>query len=264
LHSLLRLEGLIFKNLQRNSYTPKFITIFAKIFKIQFTMTFKQMFTSSVGKKLIMGFTGIFLVLFLVVHAGLNACIWAMDGGIMFNKAGHFMGSNVIPRVLEIGLFLGIFLHITQGYLLTLENRSKRSVGYAVSYKDGSKWYSRSMAILGTILLMFFIIHWKHFWIPSRITGVEEIDLGNGLVVHNLYAVMQETFQSLWVVVFYVISCISLAYHLAHGFQSAFKTIGVHNKRYHVLISSIGYGFAIIIPLAFALMPISFYLHWVN
>ena len=227
-------------------------------------MTFKQMFTSSVGKKLVMGFTGIFLILFLIVHAGLNATIWANDGGLMFNKAGHFMGSNAVPRILEIGLFLGIFLHIYQGYLLTLENKSKRAVGYAVNYEKGSKWYSRSMAILGTILLMFFVIHWKHFWIPSRITGVEEMDLGNGFIVHNLYAVMQDTFQNVWVVIFYVISCISLGYHLAHGFQSAFKTIGVHNKRYHTMISSIGYGFAIIIPLAFALMPISFYLHWVN
>ena len=73
-------------------------------------MTFKQMFTSSVGKKLIMGLTGIFLVLFLIVHAGLNACIWAMDGGVMFNRAGHFMGSNAVPRILEVGLFLFIFL----------------------------------------------------------------------------------------------------------------------------------------------------------
>ena len=264
MHSLLRLERLIVKNLQRNSSTPKFIAIFAKIFKIELTMTFKQMFTSSVGKKLVMAFTGIFLVLFLVVHAGLNACIWAMDGGVMFNKAAHFMGSFIVPRILEIGLFLGIFLHIIQGYMLTLENRSKRKVGYEVNYSKGSKWYSRSMAILGTILLMFFIIHWKHFWIPSRITGVAEMDLGNGFVVHNLYGVMQDTFQNQWVVLFYVISCISLGYHLAHGFQSAFKTIGVHNKRYHTMITSIGYGFAIIIPLAFAMMPISFYLHWVN
>jgi succinate dehydrogenase / fumarate reductase cytochrome b subunit len=73
-----------------------------------------------------MGFTGIFLILFLIVHAGLNATIFANDGGLMFNKAGHFMGSNAVPRILEIGLFLGIFLHIYQGYLLTLENKSKR------------------------------------------------------------------------------------------------------------------------------------------
>lgn len=227
-------------------------------------MTFQQMFTSSVGKKLIMGFTGLFLVVFLVVHAGLNACIWAMDGGVMFNRAAHFMGDNVVPRILEIGLFFFIFLHIIQGYVLTLHNKRKRAIGYAVSYAKGSKWYSRSMAILGTILLMFFIMHWKHFWIPSRITGVEEMTLPNGVQVHNLYAVMQSTFENMYVVIFYTISCISLGYHLAHGFQSAFKTIGVHNKRYHALLSTMGYAFAILIALVFAMMPISFYLHWVN
>ena len=226
-------------------------------------MTWKQVFTSSIGKKLVMGFTGISLVLFLVVHAGLNACIWAMDDGIMFNRAANFMGSNVIPRILEVGLFIGIFLHIIQGYLLTLENRKKRTVGYAVNYSDGSKWYSRSMAVLGTILLLFFIIHWKQFWIPSRLTGVEEVILPNGLQVHNMYALMKDTFSELWVVVFYVIACISLAYHLAHGFQSAFKTIGVHNKRYQLMLSTLGYGFAIIVPLVFAMMPVSFYLGWI-
>lgn len=228
-------------------------------------MDFKKAFTSSVGKKLVMGLTGIFLILFLVVHAGLNACIWANDGGAMFNRAAHFMGSNVVPRILEVGLFAGIFLHIIQGYLLTLENRSKRQIGYAVDYSQGSKWYSRSMAILGTILLMFFILHWKHFWVPSRITGIEQqAMLSNGVEVHNLYALMQETFSEAWVVIVYVISCIALGYHLAHGFQSAFKTIGVHNKRYHRLLTSAGFGFSVIISLVFALMPVSMYLGWIN
>lgn len=226
-------------------------------------MTWKQVFTSSIGKKLVMGFTGIFLVLFLVVHAGLNACIWAMDDGVMFNRAANFMGSNIIPRIMEVGLFIGIFLHIIQGYLLTLENRKKRTVAYAVNYSEGSKWYSRSMAVLGSILLLFFIIHWKQFWIPSRFTGVEEAILPNGLQIHNMFALMKETFRELWVVIFYVIACISLAYHLAHGFQSAFKTIGVHNKRYQLMLSTLGYGFAIIVPLVFAMMPVSFYLGWV-
>jgi len=232
-------------------------------------MSFKHMFTSSLGKKLVMAFTGIFLILFLVVHAGLNACIWANDNGLMFNKAAHFMGSFVVPRVLEIGLFLGIFLHIIQGYMLTLENRSKRSVGYAVIYSKGSKWYSRSMAILGTLLLMFLIMHIYHFWTPSRLGGVGNIqglktfEL-NGTEYHNLYAEMQAVFQNPMVVLLYVLACGSLAYHLAHGFQSAFKTIGIHNKRYHAMISSIGYGFAILIPLAFAMMPISFYFNLVK
>ena len=229
-------------------------------------MTWKQVFTSSIGKKLVMGFTGIFLILFLVVHAGLNASIWAMDGGDMFNRAANFMGSNVVPRILEIGLFLGIFLHIIQGYILTLENRKKRLVGYAVSYSDGSKWYSRSMAVLGTILLLFFILHWKQFWIPSRFGAVAETShaVANGMPVHNLFALMKDTFSELWVVIVYVIGCIALAYHLAHGFQSAFKTLGVHNKRYHIMISGLGYGFAIIVPLVFAMMPVSFYFGWVK
>jgi succinate dehydrogenase / fumarate reductase cytochrome b subunit len=92
---------------------------------------------------------------------------------------------------------------------------------------------------------------------------MEEMQLPNGKMVHNLFALMKETFQELWVVIFYVIGCISLGYHLAHGFQSAFKTLGVHNKRYHALLSSVGYGFAIIVPLVFAMMPISLYLGWI-
>jgi succinate dehydrogenase / fumarate reductase cytochrome b subunit len=187
----------------------------------------------------------------------------------MFNKAGHFMGSNAVPRILEIGLFIGIFLHIYQGYLLTIENRTKRSVGYAVNYSKGSKWYSRSMAILGTLILLFLIAHIYHFWTPSRLGGIGNIKaLGtvdhNGVELHNLYAEMDLVFTNPYIVVLYVLACGSLAYHLAHGFQSAFKTIGVHNRRYHALISSIGYGFSILIPLIFALMPISFYFDWIK
>ena len=75
---------------------------------------------------------------------------------------------------------------------------------------------------------------------------------------------MQEVFSHLWVVIVYVVGCISLAYHLAHGFQSAFRTLGVHNKRYNIMLSSLGYAFAVIVPLAFAMMPISIYLGWVH
>jgi succinate dehydrogenase / fumarate reductase cytochrome b subunit len=238
-------------------------------------MTWKQVFTSSVGKKLVMGFTGIFLVLFLIVHVGLNACIWAAaydptDQGQMFNKAAHFMGSNVLPRILEIGLFAGFFLHIFQGYLLTLENRKKRSIGYDVAYADGSKWYSRSMAILGTLLLMFLVMHIYHFWTPSRLGGMgtvqplEEVYY-NGIKHHNLYAEMRDVFVgNTLIVAMYVLACGSLAYHLLHGFQSAFKTIGIHNKKINGLIHSVGVGFSIIVPLLFALMPLSFYFGWIK
>jgi len=131
-------------------------------------MTWKQVFTSSVGKKLVMAFTGIFLILFLIVHAGLNACIWANDGGEMFSKGAHFMGANWVPRVLEIGLFVGLILHIIQGLMLEFSNRGKKAIGYAVSYSKGSKWYSRSMGLLGTLILLFLVMHLYHFWLPNR------------------------------------------------------------------------------------------------
>jgi len=207
-----------------------------------------------------MSFTGIFLILFLIVHVGLNACIWANDGGTMFNAGAHFMGNNVVPRILEIGLFAGLILHIVQGLMLELSNRSKRgSVGYAVSYSKGSKWYSRSMGLLGTIILLFLILHLYNFWLPNRAN--QGFLLGEEI---NLYAKMQDIFSNLWVVIIYVLGCISLGYHLAHGFQSAFRTIGVHNKRYNTIFTTLGYGFSVIVPLAFALMPLSFHFGWVN
>ena len=226
-------------------------------------MKWSALFTSSVGKKLVMGLTGLFLISFLVVHAGVNACIWANDGGVMFNKAAHFMGSTIVIRVMEIGLFAGIFIHIIQGYILEFSNRSKRGTGYTVNMGNkGSKWYSRSMGLLGTILLLFFVLHWYHFWIPSRFTGVVETEV-DGKFIHNLYALMQVTFSELWVVIVYVVACISLCWHLLHGFQSAFRTLGVSNKRYLAPVKLIGIAYSVIISLAFAMMPVSMYLKWV-
>ena len=229
-------------------------------------MKWSEFFTSAVGKKLVMGLTGLFLISFLVVHMGINACIWANDGGQMFNRAAHFMGSTVVIRIMEVGLFLGIFLHIIQGYALSASNQSKRKVGYQIPMGNtGSTWYSRSMGLLGTILLLFFILHWWHFWIPSRFTGVEEILLpGSEKKLYNVYGLMKITFSELWVVIVYVIACFSLFWHLLHGFQSAFRTMGLQNNRYISLVQSLGIGFSVLVPLAFAMMPVSMYMGWVK
>jgi succinate dehydrogenase / fumarate reductase cytochrome b subunit len=222
-------------------------------------MKWSEIFTSSVGKKWIMALTGIFLILFLIVHVALNACIWAMDGGEMFNKGAHFMGSNIVPRILEIGLFLGIILHIIQGIVLELQNRSKRKKGYSVGMGNkGSKWYSRSMGLLGSLLLIFLVVHISDFWLPNR--SNQGFLLGEEI---NLYEKMQAVFQNQWVVVLYLVGCIALAWHLMHGFQSAFRTLGVSNKRYLSILNCLGIGFSILVPLVFALMPVSFYLGWV-
>ncbi|MES1216653.1 MAG: succinate dehydrogenase cytochrome b subunit [Bacteroidota bacterium] len=223
-------------------------------------MKWSEMFTSSIGKKWVMALTGLFLILFLIVHVSLNACIWANDGGKMFNEGAHFMGSTIVPRVLEVGLIAGFLLHIIQGYMLTFQNRSKRKKGYAVPMGNkGSKWYSRSMGLLGTLILIFLISHLLHFWIPNRTH--QGWLLGDEI---NLYETMKDVFQNLWVVIIYIAGCISLCWHLIHGFQSAFRTVGVNNKKYLTLLTNIGIGFSIIVTLAFAMMPVSFYLGWVK
>lgn len=223
------------------------------------------MFTSSVGKKFVMGFTGIFLILFLIVHVCLNACIWANDGGEMFNKGAHFMGANIVPRILEIGLFVGLLLHIVQGYMLEMQNRKARGNNkYEVSYKQGSKWYSRSMAILGSLILIFLIVHLGDFWLPNR--SSQGLSLGNEI---DLYAKMKEEFcganiETALTIFIYVLGCAALGYHLAHGFQSAFKSLGVHNKKYHKMLTCVGIGFSVIVCVAFAMMPLSFHFGWLK
>ncbi|HEY8389257.1 MAG TPA: succinate dehydrogenase cytochrome b subunit [Parasegetibacter sp.] len=230
-------------------------------------MDWKQFFTSSVGKKFIMGLTGISLILFLIVHVGLNACIFANDNGLMFNTAAHFMGSTIVTRTLEVGLFLGILLHIIQGYVLEVQNRSKRKKGYTISLGErGSRWYTRSMGLLGTLILLFLIMHISHFWVPSRIThDMPPVTLADGTEAHNLYAKMVAVFSSsLLVVILYVLGCISLAYHLIHGFQSAFRSIGLYNSKYLRLVNCLGIIFAIVVCIAFAMMPISIYFKWID
>jgi succinate dehydrogenase / fumarate reductase, cytochrome b subunit len=211
-----------------------------------------------------MSLTGIFLISFLVVHVGINACIWANDGGQMFNLASHFMATTVVIRILEVGLFAGLLLHIIQGLVLEVQNRSRRRNGYAVSLGNrGSKWYSRSMGLLGTLLLFFLIMHLSHFWVPSRFTDLPTTDV-NGKEVADQYAEIVRVFQDPRIDILYILGCLSLMYHLLHGFQSAFRTIGVPNGKYIVLIKGMGFGFAVIVSLAFAMMPVSVYLGWVH
>jgi succinate dehydrogenase / fumarate reductase, cytochrome b subunit len=235
-------------------------------------MNWSALFTSSVGKKIVMGLTGLFLVSFLVVHMGINACIFKdlfvpEDNGDMFNRAAEFMARTVVIRIMEVVLFLGFFVHIIQGFSLEYQNRSKRAKGYAVNLGNrGSKWYSRSMGLLGTLLLLFLILHWWHFWIPSRIThaGLDPVTLSNGLESHDMFMLMQITFSEWWVVAIYILGCVSLAWHLLHGFQSAFRTFGLSNSRYLKLVNVLGVGYSIIVPLIFALMPLAFFLGWIG
>jgi len=219
--------------------------------------SFGNAFSSSIGKKLIMGITGLFLILFLIVHCFINSLIFLNDGGLTFNLGAHFMATNWLIRGSEIILMLGLLAHIVQGLRLTFLNQAARPVKYAVNNGNAnSKWYSRSMGLLGTLLLIFLIVHLSNFWVVSRFTGIPTED-ANGH--EDLFAVMKETFQNVWIVVLYVLAMASLLYHLLHGFASAFQTLGWNHRKYSPLIKSVGVWYSIILSVLFAAMPVAIY-----
>ena len=232
-------------------------------------MKWSEFFTSSVGKKLVMALTGLFLIIYLIIHVCINACIFndlpffdSTDNGDMFNRAANFLATSALIRALEYVLFLGFIIHIIQGYVLEARTLSRRGQGYKINLANqGSKWYSRTMGLMGTLLLLFLIIHLAHFWVPSRFTGLEEVE---GKKYHDLFKLMVAVFHNPLVVILYVVACISLAYHLMHGFQSAFRTLGVSNTKYTKLVGGLGTAYAIIIPFVFALMPIAVYFDWIG
>lgn len=201
-----------------------------------------------------MAFTGLFLILFLIVHAGINSCIFLNDGGETFNTVAHFMSHNWIMRFLEIGLMAGIILHVIQGLMLWRQNVAARPIGYHVT-KAGknSTWYSRSMGLLGTLVLLFLIMHLSHFYVGTKVA------LYGGDQPHNLFEEMKLVFSELYIVILYLLGLVALFWHLVHGFQSAFQTFGLNHKRYTPIIKTAGWVYTIIIITAFALMPILMY-----
>jgi succinate dehydrogenase / fumarate reductase cytochrome b subunit len=217
-------------------------------------MSKENFLQSSIGKKLVMGITGLFLITFLIVHVGCNSCIFVNDGGVLFNKVAHFMAHNILIRIMEVVLFAGIFIHMIQALILTMHNNKARPVKYAVTDgKANSKWYSRSMGVLGSLLLIFFVVHWANFWIPTKVAVFSGIE-------HDTFAHMKEVFANPVFVVIYMVGVISLCYHLLHGFPSAFQTLGLNHRKYTPLIKKIGTVFSIVVCALFAAMPITMYL----
>lgn len=223
---------------------------------------FTNLFTSSIGKKVIMSLTGLFLITFLIIHCAINSMIFLNDGGATFSHWGHFMGTNPIIRAMEIVLVLGFIFHIVDGFMLWAQNRKARPEKYKkVSHPHKSKWYSRSMGLLGTLILIFLVIHTAHFWIPNRVSqGFTNWEHGE----IDLYGKMLVVFQEPIVVIVYVLGCFSLFWHLLHGFKSAFQTLGLNHIKYNGFIAFIGTAFSVVVPTIFALMPIAMYFGWIK
>lgn len=133
-----------------------------------------------------------------------------------------------------------------------------RTISYSgTSSTATSKWYSRSMGILGSLILVFLVIHLKDFFISSRFTDHLGLD-NNG--TPDMYSEVKEAFQNPAYAMIYIFSMIVLAYHLLHGFQSAFRSLGIYHKKYTPVIEFLGIAFSIIVPAVFAAMPIYFLL----
>ncbi len=208
--------------------------------------------TSAIGRKLVMSLTGLFLIVFLLIHLTGNIMILLPDEGASFSGFVDAMESNPLIKVMSIVLILGFVIHIIQGILLYFKNRHSKGGKYAVTPKDNATWASKNMALLGTIIFLFLIIHFMDFFIPMKV--LKEYDH------HELYHKVIAAFQNPIYVVLYVIGMISLGFHLAHGFQSAFQTLGVNNEKYSPFIKKLGMLYSIIVPLLFALIPIVVFL----
>lgn len=222
-------------------------------------MTWKQLFTSSIGKKFLMAFTGFFLIFYLIVHAGINATIFFNDSGQTFNAAASFMLHNYVVRILEVGLFAGFILHIIQGIMLWRQNKAARKINYLKqNYVKEINWNSRVMGWLGTFILLFLVMHLYHFW-----AGTKHELYFHGPEV-NLYEEMKEIFTNPVWFALYMIGLASLLFHLLHGFHSAFETFGINNKRWTPIIKAIGVFYSVVICLLFASMPLAFMAGWLQ
>jgi succinate dehydrogenase / fumarate reductase, cytochrome b subunit len=208
-----------------------------------------KFYTSSVGRKLLMGLTGFFLCSFLVVHLYLNLFLFKSDGGQTFDAYSEFMATYPLVRPLEIVLFLGFLLHIFIGVWLWIGNRIARPSRYAVHRpSETSDLSSRVMFWTGVFVFVFLAIHINSFFIRSRFLEP----------TRPMYEIVAETFANPWYDLFYIIALIFLGYHLLHGFQSAFQTFGLRTKKYRRLIDLLALVFWLLIPLCFAALPLYF------
>lgn len=226
---------------------------------------FTDTFSSSIGRKLLVSLTGLFLISFLVVHLIGNLQLLKDDGGQAFNTYAYFMTHNPLIKTVSYLLYASILLHAFVALALANKNRKARPVGYSVNKASAnSHWTSRSMALLGTLVLAFIFIHMKDFWFEYKFQdGIPmtsyTID-GFTKEYKNLFFEVNEAFHNPAIVGLYVVAMLIIAFHLYHGFASAFQTLGLNHKKYTPAIKAIGVLFSIVVPAAFALIPLYIYL----
>jgi succinate dehydrogenase cytochrome b subunit len=213
--------------------------------------TFVNIYKSSIGKKFLMAVTGLFLCTFLIEHLAGNLLLFKNDNGVAFNAYSEFMSHNFVINTIEIVLALAFLGHIITGVILWIRNKLSRPYSYEMNEPSAnSALSSRTAFLTGSIIFIFLVIHLETFWVPSRLFPSEN---------PSTYALVLAAFSSFTYDLFYLVAIVLLAYHLHHGFQSAFQTFGIRSEKFIPLIEFIGMIFWLVIPLGFALIPIYFF-----
>ena len=213
---------------------------------------------SSIGKKVAMALSGLFLVLFLTQHFSIN--LLSVFNESSFNEVSHFMGNNpIVQFILQPILILGVLFHFSMGFILELQNSGSRSVKYA-SYKGSANasWMSRNMIYSGIVILSFLGLHFYDFWVPEiNYKYIEVLPLNPDRYFEELV----HKFESPVRVGIYVLSFVFLALHLLHGFASSFQSVGVNNK-YSKTIKYFTIAFSVVIPSGFIFIALFHHLNF--
>lgn len=212
-------------------------------------------FFASISKKQVMGITGLFLCLFLVIHLAGNLLI-IIDADA-FNQYAHTLATNPFLPVAQLGLALLFITHILLAIWLTIENKKARPERYFMKVKTGrgSTFASSTMPYTGFITLIFLAIHLYNFKFgPLYMTTIE------GVEMKDVYRTVVEYFASPFAVLWYLIAMISLGIHLSHGVWSAFQSLGLYHPLYTRYLQNFALAFAIFITVGFSSLPIYCYL----
>lgn len=213
---------------------------------------------ASITKKIIMGVMGLFLSSFLVVHLSINLLVLFDDDRFLFNQAAHFMATNPVIQTFQWVLFLAFVVHIILGIVLQIQNWMARPVGYKVKGYSEQSFFSKYMIHTGMVVFIFLIIHFANFFVKAKFGMVEPITY-DGKTVDDLGILIINLFKDGYYVAFYIVSLFLLGFHLEHGFQSAFQSLGINHPVYTRLISAIGTLFSIVITLGFIAIPVVIY-----
>ena len=202
-----------------------------------------SIFNTTIGKKLLVASTGLMVCLFLVFHLINNLIIFT--GPENFNQLVAALEKiKPLIRIMEILLVIIFFTHIYNSLLLTIESKRSRNRSYIKLSSSSSTIYSRTMFFSGSILFIFIVTHLSTIWFNFQ--NIDDHDKYYYLVTESVYG-----FGNIFITILYLLSMILLGFHLRHGFQSAFKTLGVQNSKFDKILNVVSIFFWFLIPLGF-------------